>query len=81
MTFNSPIVVRQLQTLERQLAEVSQHREALRTAWARHDPQAARRATCVRLSIAITRRIDVEPDQPLVVTPPRPQDRAAEWAS
>jgi hypothetical protein len=229
MTFNSPIVVRQLQTLERQLAEVPRHHEALRTAWARHDPPAARRATvraehhvralaittaelkvrvvpfddlgdaleslselalraarrvvlaeldtlralvqtrpegaaarppswgrfwgiadltvcvraeldritapwlalrgrahadrpayraalhgahgalrglgtasefarflwdgrsrrdwpplqavCMRLSIAITRRIDVEPDQPLVVIPPRPQDRAAEWAS
>ena len=38
-------------------------------------------AACVPMSIAITRRIDVEPDQPLVVTPPQPQDRAARWAS
>ncbi len=45
MTFNSPIVVRQLQTLERQLAEVPRRHEALRTAWARCDPQGARRAT------------------------------------
>ncbi len=45
MTFNSSIVVRQLQALEHQLAEVPRHHEALRTAWARRDPQAARRAT------------------------------------
>jgi hypothetical protein len=44
MTFDSPIVVRQLQTLERQLAEVASHREALRAAWARADRQGARHA-------------------------------------
>lgn len=45
MTFNSPIVVRQLQTLERQLAEVPRRHEALRAAWAQGDPQCARHAT------------------------------------
>lgn len=45
MTFNSPIVVRQLQVLERQLADVPQHHEALRAAWARCDLQGARHAT------------------------------------
>src|SRR5436190_17657255 len=45
MTFNSPIVVRQLQTLERQLAEVPRCHNALRAAWTRCDPQGARRAT------------------------------------
>lgn len=47
MTFDSPTVVRQLQTLERQLAEVARHRDALRAAWARADRQAARHATAL----------------------------------
>jgi hypothetical protein len=47
MTFDSPTVVRQLQTLERQLAEVASHREALRAAWARGDRQGARHATAL----------------------------------
>jgi hypothetical protein len=45
MTFNSPIVVRQLQTLERQLADAARRHEVRRTAWARCDPQGAHRAT------------------------------------
>lgn len=34
--------------------------------------------SCSRMSIALTRRIDVEPDQPLVVYTPRPEDRGVE---
>jgi hypothetical protein len=29
----------------------------------------------------LPRRIDVEPDRPLMVYTPRPEDRGAEWAS
>jgi hypothetical protein len=47
MTVDSPTVVRQLQTLERQLAEVDRHREALRAAWTRSDRQRARHATAL----------------------------------
>ncbi len=60
MTFNSPIVVHQLQTLERQLAEVPRHHEALRAARAQGDPQGTRRATAQAehhvLAMAITTR-------------------------
>lgn len=64
MTFNSPIVVRQLQTLERQLAEVPRRHEALRAAWARCDPHGARRATVqaehhVRAMAITTRQLKV----------------------
>jgi hypothetical protein len=45
MSFNSPIMVRQLQALERQLAEAPRHHDALRAAWTRDDLQGARRAT------------------------------------
>src|SRR4051794_28908585 len=45
MTFNSPIVVRQLQALESQLADVPRHHEALRAAWARCDLPSAQLAT------------------------------------
>jgi hypothetical protein len=38
-------------------------------------------ALCARTSIALTCRIDVEPDRPLVLYTPRPEDRGAEWAS
>lgn len=47
MTFESPTVVRQLQTLERQLAEVARHRDALCAALARADRQAVRHATAL----------------------------------
>jgi hypothetical protein len=47
MTFDSPTMVRQLQMLERQLAEVARHRDALRAAWAHADRQAARHATAL----------------------------------
>jgi hypothetical protein len=36
---------------------------------------------CARMSIALTRRIDVEPDRPLVVCTPPPEYRGAGWAS
>jgi hypothetical protein len=79
MTFNSPIVVRQLQALERQLADVPRHHEALCAAWARCDLQGARRATAQ--AERHVRAMAVTTGQLKACVLPPPEDRAAEWAS